>query len=574
MTTTDDLAKKGFLLSKEALSDLDDGALIFEDGTVLDDAATQPSTQPHSAQQPASQPPPTQTTQRTQPGTQQSTLQSTAAQLALQPTTLHTSVQDAKEHHHLVYSPPHTQQMTGMLKPEQRQPPPTNDEPRTTNAESQNNHDRQQTAHNAPQQRSSVNILYSENENPGKISVDDFASYYLTRFKTIERILRGREDLQGVLSISRLAKKQKENASIIGMVMEKSETKNQNIMLKVEDPTGSTLVLVTQKNQEAYAVAQDLVLDDIIGVSGQTGTGIFFANNILLPGFPGKELKKSPVEEYAVFTGDIHIGSKAFLQEDFERFLSWLAGESGSDVQRTIAKKVKYLFLVGDLVDGIGVYPGQEEELTILEITEQYQALAQLLKHIPEHIQIIICPGNHDAGRISEPQLPLYKDFAAPIYALPNVTMISNPGTVTIGELPGFSGFDVLLYHGYSFIYYADNVPSIRDVGGMNRSDLIIKYLLQRRHLAPTHTSNLHIPYPKKDPLILLKIPDIITTGHIHKISVVPNYKGITLLNTSCWTHTTEAQEKRGITPQPGKVPIINLQTREIKILNFEGGEA
>jgi DNA polymerase II small subunit len=139
---------------------------------------------------------------------------------------------------------------------------------------------------------------------------------------------------------------------------------------------------------------------------------------------------------------------------------------------------------------------------------------------------------------------------------------------VNIDEQPGFSGLDVLLYHGYSFIYYADNVPSLRDAGGLTRPDLILRYLLQRRHLAPTHGSNLYIPYAHKDPLILAKIPDIITTGHIHRINVA-NYRGTTLLNTSCWTRQTEDQEKRGIVPQPGKVPLINLQTREVKIMNF-----
>ncbi len=47
---------------------------------------------------------------------------------------------------------------------------------------------------------------------------------------------------------------------------------------------------------------------------------------------------------------------------------------------------------------------------------------------------MIICPGNHDAMRIAEPQPELYRDFAAPLYELPNAIMVSNPSIVNIGS--------------------------------------------------------------------------------------------------------------------------------------------
>ena len=117
-------------------------------------------------------------------------------------------------------------------------------------------------------------------------------------------------------------------------------------------------------------------------------------------------------------------------------------------------------------------------------------------------------------------------------------------------------------------IYYANNVESIRAKGGQKRPDLIMKFLLQRRHLAPSHTSNLYIPDTKEDPLIIKDIPDFFITGHIHRLSV-SQYKNITLLNCSCWSDESEEQEKRGLEAQPGKLPIVNLKTREVKIINF-----
>ncbi len=97
---------------------------------------------------------------------------------------------------------------------------------------------------------------------------------------------------------------------------------------------------------------------------------------------------------------------------------------------------------------------------------------------------------------------------------------------------------------------------------------MIMKYLLQRRHLAPTHASNQYLPSAEEDPLFIEKIPDFFISGHIHKTKVM-NYKNITLMNCSCWIAQTEDQERRGIQPDPCKVILVNLKTREIKILNF-----
>jgi DNA polymerase II small subunit len=229
---------------------------------------------------------------------------------------------------------------------------------------------------------------------------------------------------------------------------------------------------------------------------------------------------------------------------------------------------VKYIFIVGDLVDGLGIYPDQEKDLSIKDIYAQYAACAELLKKIPGHIKIIACPGNHDAIRMSEPQAELYKDLAAPLWAMKNLIMVSNPAMVNIHSSKDFPGFDVLLYHGYSFDYYVENVEEIRNNGGYNRADLIMKYLLQKRHLAPAHKSTLYIPDANQDSLVIEKIPDFFVTGHIH-YSVAAAYRNITTICCSCWQRKTSFQEKMGHNPQPARVPVVNLKTRKVKILKF-----
>ena len=230
--------------------------------------------------------------------------------------------------------------------------------------------------------------------------------------------------------------------------------------------------------------------------------------------------------------------------------------------------KIKYLFIIGDLVDGIGIYPEQDNELEIKDIIQQYDECAKYLTQIRKDITLIICGGNHDALRLSEPQPVLDKRYAQSIYSLPNAIFVSNPATVNIHAGKGFPGFNVLMYHGYSFDYYIANVESIRLNGGYDRSDLVMKHLLQKRHLSPTHSSTLYIPDEKRDPLVISKAPDFFITGHIHKTSVC-NYKSTTMISGSCWQSKTAFQEKVGHNPEPARVPIVNLKTRDIRIVKF-----
>ena len=120
----------------------------------------------------------------------------------------------------------------------------------------------------------------------------------------------------------------------------------------------------------------------------------------------------------------------------------------------------------------------------------------------------------------------------------------------------------------YSFDFYVREVESIREFGGYDRADLLMKFLLQKRHLAPSYTSTLYVPDTTQDYLVIDKIPDFFISGHIHK-SAAANYKNVTLISGSCWQSKTSFQEKVGHNPEPSRVPIVNLMTRQIKILKF-----
>ena len=417
---------------------------------------------------------------------------------------------------------------------------------------------------------SSVKIDFSFADESKKRSCDDFVSYFRARFKTLRSILEQRQELQNVISLQRLnSKKEKEQVAIIGMVYEIQKTKSGNIMLTLEDLTGSIKCIIPKENNDMLELAKELVLDEIIGIVGFFNQKFVYANSLIWPDVPlSKELKKSPDEAYAVFLSDTEFGSKYFLKDKFDAFLKWINGEFGSEEQKQIAAKVRYLFVVGDLVEGVGIYPGQEAELLEIDIYKQYEMFAEAMKKIPSRINIVLSPGNHDAMRIAEPQPPLYKDLAPGIWQLPNVTMVSNPAIVNIHGSESFPGFDILLYHGYSFVYYSEHVETIRTAGGQDRVDLIMKLLLKKRHLAPTHTSTLYLPIALKDNLVISKVPDFFVSGHVHQFCAATD-KNITLLNCSCWISQTPFQEKMGIVPKPARALVANLQTREIKVMRF-----
>ena len=414
----------------------------------------------------------------------------------------------------------------------------------------------------------SVQILNSHKIDPKKIGANDFVGYYKKRYELIERLLQNRPEVQNLTSIKRLKDSVTGNCSIIGIVNNVKESKSKNLVVEIEDSTGMQRVLISRNKSDLYAEARDIVTDEVIAVTGSRKENILFANRIFLPDIPNLDVKKSPVNEYLACMSDLHFGSKQFMPEEFNRFLSWVNQKSGSAKQKEIAANLKYIIIAGDIVDGIGVYENQFSELSITDVKEQYAECARYLAQIPEHVNIIISPGNHDAVRLSEPQPAFNTEFAEPLKKLKNVSLVSNPGTVRIGANKDFPGFNCLVYHGYSFDHYVANVESIRQNGGYERADLIMRFLLKRRHLAPAHTSTLINPTPDHDALFIDTVPDFFITGHIHRTSI-SNYRATTLINSSCWQSMTSFQERLGHNPQPARLPLINLKTREASIINF-----
>lgn len=400
-----------------------------------------------------------------------------------------------------------------------------------------------------------------------KIEVADFTKYFKNRLSEIKKILQSNSSLKNLVSINKISGN-RQNLSVIGIVSNKTITKNKNILFDVEDLTGKIRILVNNNNKNLYEKAEEVALDSILGFSGVGDKEIIFSNDIVFPDASIAERKKSPYEEYAVFLGDIHFGSKLFLEKNFMKFIDYINGKVPNTPE---TEKIKYLFLTGDVIAGVGNYPNQERDLKINDIEEQFIGLSELLNKIRKNIKIIISPGNHDGVRLMEPQPLLNERYAWSLYNLKNVIFTGNPSYVNIGAIGDFSGFDILTYHGVSYHYYANTIPKLIIGEAVKSPDKIMAYLLKNRHLAPTHSSVQYFP-SEEDNLIIKKVPDIFVSGHTHK-SAVSYYNNILTLSISSWESKTPYQEKMGNEPDFCKVPIFNLKTRAIKILDFEEKE-
>ena len=376
--------------------------------------------------------------------------------------------------------------------------------------------------------------------------LENLIAYFKNRYEKLEKILSKRPELRNYTKIADIDDSQ-DSLSLILMVREIRSSKNGHKIVEFEDDTGNISILFSQNNEELFAEAEKLVRDEVIGVIANKSDDRHFAfgQQIINPGVlrvPDKEMDFG-----IVFLSDVHIGSLTFQEDAFLRFIDWINCDFGTEEQRRVAEDVKYLIIGGDIVDGIGVYPNQEQELAIKDITQQYNEAAKFLGNIRSDIKIIIAPGNHDASRVAEPQPAVPEEYAKALYELDNVEFISNPGVVSL------DGINVLIYHGRSF---DDLVMAVKEFT-YEKNDLLMEELLKKRHLAPIYGERTPLASELEDYLVIEEVPDIFHTGHVH-VNSYRRFNGIHLINSGTFQTQTSFQKIHNIEPTPAEVPVIH----------------
>lgn len=396
----------------------------------------------------------------------------------------------------------------------------------------------------------------------GEIIIKVYADYFRSRLKKMRRILRENPEIGSVIDIAKLSYvRTDDDVMIIGLVNSKRETAK-GFMFEVEDNTGIIKVFINRNNEDSKKFFE-IMPDAVVAFKGRySGMGIFFADKIYLPDVPKFKREKLPLEEkvYAVLLSDVHVGSNKFCEKAFMRFLEWLNGDVNNRAEEELVSRIKYMILAGDVVDGIGIYPGQYNELAIPDIFDQYEALANLLSNVPDHITMFIGPGNHDAARTALPQPGFYEEYARPLLKLKNAVIISNPAVVRL------HGRDFLIAHGRGIEDVVSFIPNRTH----HRPAEAMLDLLKLRHLAPTFGEKVPIAPDPEDTLVIESVPDLFQAGHVH-VMQYKIYNGVFLINTGTWQAQTEFQKMVNIVPTPARVPIIDVETARLRaVVNFD----
>lgn len=391
-------------------------------------------------------------------------------------------------------------------------------------------------------------------------SMQEFNLVFRDRFRKLREILQRRTDARDAGTISNaLSAQQNERVKLIGMIMDKRERANR-LFLTIDDLEDNAQVLVqTDRDRQLYEMARRAPLDQVVCIEAVKGRGgLLVAERITLPDIPERKPRGAHEEVYAVLLSDVHVGSRKFAEAAFGRAILWLNGKVGTPQQVHVARRTKYVIIAGDLVDGIGVYPRQEDELSIPDIYEQYKYAAQFIEQIPDYIDVILIPGNHDGVRQALPQPAILKEFAEPVYEARAVTSLGNPCEVEL------HGVRFLLHHGRSLEDLLASAPGM----SFNRPERAMELQLRCRHLAPEYGNRTSIAPSQVDHLVIEDPPDVFHSGHIHVLGH-ENYRGTLVVNSGAWQTQTDYQQRLGIEPTPGLLPVVNLQTLRLSVTDF-----
>jgi DNA polymerase II small subunit len=385
-----------------------------------------------------------------------------------------------------------------------------------------------------------VEIISGSPGTSGSVNgTSDYLHYFRDRYNRLGNMIRSRCGAMPIEALTRNTRYRQEECTIIGMVVEVKTTTNGHRIAELEDSSANIPVLF-RKDRPVFSDAERIIHDEVIGVKGKLSNDgkLFFAEQIYRPDIRIDNTPyKSEQPGKAVFISDVHVGSNTFLEDCWNRFADWL---SDSDYS--------YLLIAGDLVDGIGIYPGQENELVIKNIYEQYDAFGSMMQGLPSRMKIIISPGNHDVVRGAEPQPVIPQQFTKKFPV--NCMVVENPALVNL------QGVRVLMYHGRSI----DDMIGLIPGASYEQSGIMMEEMLQRRHLAPAYGRRTPIAACKTDRLIIDPLPEILHTGHVH-IRGLTQYRGVLGINAGTWQSQTAFQKQMNVNPTPAQAVVVDLQT-------------
>jgi len=380
---------------------------------------------------------------------------------------------------------------------------------------------------------------------------DDFVATFRDRYDRLAKKLRGRVNHRNATALQ--ASPGGGDAGMVGMVSDIRSTASGHWLIELEDTTGVFPCLV-MKDKAIAGLVEELLYDEVIAVDGTLSGdgGILFVDDLYFPDVP-RTYEPSTADRHvkAALISDVHVGSREFMADAWQRFTSWLHTDE--------AARIEYLLIAGDMVEGVGVYPDQDEELDTIDIFDQYREFSECLKEVPGDLEIVMIPGNHDAVRLAEPQ-PGFDDELRSIMTAHDARIVSNPAVVTI------EGVSVLMYHGVSLDEVIAELPE--EKASYDEPHKAMYQLLKKRHVAPQFGGHTRLAPEEKDYLVMDEVPDIFHTGHVHKLGW-GKYRNVLAVNSGCWQSQTDFQKTVNIVPDSGFAPVVDLDTLNMTVHKF-----
>jgi len=389
-------------------------------------------------------------------------------------------------------------------------------------------------------------------QSTGTGEYSDFVAVFRDRYEKLSKQLRGRVNHRPTDAIESMPGGSE--AAMVGMVSDIRSTASGHWLVELEDTNGTFPCLV-MKDRDIADLVNELLLDEVIAVDGTLADdgGILFVDSLYFPEIPRTyEPSTADREVEAALISDVHVGSQEFEADAWHRFTDWL--------HTADADRVEYLLIAGDMVEGVGVYPNQDEELDIVDIYEQYERFSEYLKEVPGDVEIIMIPGNHDAVRLAEPQ-PAFDEELRDIMSAHDARISGNPSTVTV------EGVDVLMYHGVSLDEVIAELPD--EKASYDEPHKPMYQLLKKRHVAPQFGGQTRLAPEEEDYLVMESVPDVFHTGHVHKLGY-GKYHNVLAINSGCWQAQTDFQKSVNIDPDVAFAPIVSLDTLDLRIHDFE----
>lgn len=377
-------------------------------------------------------------------------------------------------------------------------------------------------------------------------NVKDFARYFTDRFHALKKILMRRGDMAAAIPIARAVRLTRD-VRVIGIVNSVHTTRNGHKVLEIEDDEERCKVLIMADRRE-----ESILKDEVIGIKGRMNAdrSMLVANAVIRPDISfNRSVERVESSSRVAVLSDTHVGSRTFLREEWNLMLKWLRHSEE-------AREINYIIITGDLADGIGVYPDQEDDLEIDDVYAQYERVASYVSDLPDWMRLVLMPGNHDAVRPAEPQ-PTFQSELQKMFDS-RVTFVGNPATLEL------EGRRILAYHGRSFDDVISSLPHL----SWERPIDAMKELLKRRHLAPVYGEKTPLAPEKRDYMVIDDVPDVFITGHVHSYGL-DDYRGVRLISGSTWQSQTSYQKMRNISPIPAKMPVFDIESLGLNVVNF-----